>query len=97
MDGVSRNCEEMANKDGKSAKGYETGPTCASGSMIIHAWAMDAKKFELPKGYLFQKMKMMNLMFVFLIDVAFKVGGSTSIQTLVLQVHYANIDKFKGQ
>ena len=48
---MSRNCEEMANKDGKSAKGYESGPTCASGSMIIHAWAMDAKKFELPKGY----------------------------------------------
>jgi len=27
-------------------------------------------------------------------DVAFKVGGSTSIKYLVLQVHYANIDKF---
>jgi hypothetical protein len=32
----------------------------------------------------------------FVIDVAFKVGGSTSIKYLVLQVHYANIDKFKG-
>jgi hypothetical protein len=31
-----------------------------------------------------------------LIDVAFKVGGETSIKYLVLQVHYANIDKFKG-
>ena len=29
------------------------------------------------------------------IDVAFKIGGSTSIKYLVLQVHYANIDKFK--
>jgi len=29
-------------------------------------------------------------------DVAFKVGGSTPIKYLVLQVHYANIDKFKA-
>ena len=33
--------------------------------------------------------------FVFLsADVAFKVGGSTPIKYLVLQVHYSNIDKF---
>lgn len=29
-------------------------------------------------------------------DVAFKLGGSTQIKYLVLQVHYANIDKFKA-
>lgn len=29
-------------------------------------------------------------------DVAFKIGGSTSVKHLVLQVHYANIDKFKA-
>jgi peptidylglycine monooxygenase len=69
------NCGEMANTDEVS---YETGPTCATGSTIIYAWAMDADKTELPK------------------DVAFKVGGSTSIKYLVLQVHYANIDKFKA-
>jgi hypothetical protein len=32
----------------------------------------------------------------FVSDVAFKVGGSTSIKYLVLQVHYSNIDKFQG-
>jgi len=31
------------------------------------------------------------------LDVAFKVGGSTSTKYLVLQVHYANVDKFKGR
>lgn len=30
-------------------------------------------------------------------DVAFRVGGSTSIKYLVLQVHYSNLDKFKGK
>jgi len=29
-------------------------------------------------------------------DVAFKVGGNTPVKHLVLQVHYANIDKFKA-
>ena len=29
-------------------------------------------------------------------DVAFKVGGNTHIKYLVMQVHYANIDSFKG-
>lgn len=29
-------------------------------------------------------------------DVAFKVGGSTSIQYLVLQVHYSNLEKFQN-
>jgi hypothetical protein len=69
----------MANTvETSSSQKYETGPTCASGSTIIYAWALDADKTELPK------------------DVAFKIGGETSIKYLVLQVHYANIDKFKG-
>jgi len=29
-------------------------------------------------------------------DVAFKVGGSTSVKYLVLQVHYANMEKFEA-
>ncbi|CAF1561509.1 unnamed protein product [Rotaria magnacalcarata] len=72
------NCGEMANSDESSEAKHEVGPTCASGSTIIYAWAMDAEKTELPK------------------DVAFKIGGSTPIKYLVLQVHYANIDKFKA-
>lgn len=28
--------------------------------------------------------------------VAFKVGGKTSSQYIVLQVHYASVEKFKG-
>jgi hypothetical protein len=40
----------MANSDDSSAQSYETGPTCASGSTIIYAWALDADKTELPKG-----------------------------------------------
>ena len=88
----------MASTDEMSSHNYETGPTCASGSTIIYAWAMDADKTELPEGsnlHLSQREKA-NL-FVFLsIDVAFKVGGSTPIKYLVLQVHYASIDKFKG-
>jgi hypothetical protein len=36
--------------DDSSAANYETGPTCASGSSIIYAWALDADKTELPKG-----------------------------------------------
>ena len=31
------------------------------------------------------------------VDVAFQVGGATKIDYLVLQVHYANIDKFTGK
>jgi hypothetical protein len=46
----SRNCGEMAYSDDNSAQNYENGPTCASGSSIIYAWAMDADKTELPKG-----------------------------------------------
>ncbi|UJR07751.1 hypothetical protein I4U23_012035 [Adineta vaga] len=72
------NCGEMSRTNEPSSNNYETGPTCASGSTIIYAWAMDADKTELPK------------------DVAFKIGGSTSIKYLVLQVHYARIDKFKA-
>ncbi len=45
-----RNCGEMAYTDERSSQNYETGPTCASGSTIIYAWAMDADKTELPKG-----------------------------------------------
>ncbi len=40
----------MANTHGESSEKYEIGPTCASGSTIIFAWAMDAEKLELPKG-----------------------------------------------
>jgi hypothetical protein len=46
----SRNCGEMAYSDDSSSQNYENGPTCASGSSIIYAWAMDADKTELPKG-----------------------------------------------
>ncbi|CAF1422441.1 unnamed protein product [Adineta steineri] len=72
------NCGEMSHSNDHSGQNYATGPTCASGSTIIYAWALDADKTELPK------------------DVAFKVGGATSIKYLVLQVHYANIDKFEA-
>lgn len=72
------NCGEMNFADDGSGKGYQSAPTCATGSTIIYAWALDADKTELPK------------------DVAFKVGGSTSIKYLVLQVHYSNLDKFKA-
>jgi hypothetical protein len=40
----------MAFSDDNSAQDYENGPTCASGSAIIYAWALDADKTELPKG-----------------------------------------------
>lgn len=91
--GLCRNCGEMAYTDERSSQHYQTGPTCASGSTIIYAWAMDADKLELPKGSNFL---WIIDWFCFRIDVAFKVGGSTSIHSLVLQVHYASIDKFKG-
>ena len=52
-------------------------------------------KLNYPKVKFLIKLYLKNHKFV-LIDVAFKVGGSTSIKYLVLQVHYANIDKFKG-
>ena len=29
-------------------------------------------------------------------DVSFKLGGKTDIKYLVLQVHYANVDKFQS-
>ena len=47
-----RNCGEMADTNELSEENYEIGPTCASGSTIIYAWAMDADKTELPKGKL---------------------------------------------
>jgi len=30
-------------------------------------------------------------------DVGFKVGGDSPVRYLVLQVHYSNVDKFKGK
>lgn len=39
-----------ASAESSDEKKYETGPTCASGSSIIYAWALDADKTELPKG-----------------------------------------------
>jgi hypothetical protein len=56
---------------------------------------MDADKTELPKGKISWQ-KEFNQWISFFVDVAFKIGGSTSIQYLVLQVHYSNIDKFTG-
>lgn len=43
----------MAYADDSSAQNYESRPTCASGSTIIYAWALDAEKTELPKGNVF--------------------------------------------
>lgn len=65
-------CGEMS----KSNTQYNKGSTCASGSEIIYAWALDAPRLILPEG------------------VGFKVGGDTGVSYLVLQVHYANVDKF---
>ncbi|KAI1301442.1 Peptidylglycine alpha-hydroxylating monooxygenase [Halotydeus destructor] len=65
-------CGEMA----KTVTEFPRASTCASGSQIVYAWAMDAPKLVLPEG------------------VGFKIGGSTGINYLVLQVHYANVDKF---
>lgn len=39
---------------------------------------------------------MLVLQFHFL-DVGFHVGGSSRIKYIVLQVHYANVDKFKSK
>ena len=85
----------MASTDEKSSQNYETGPTCASASMIIYAWAMDADKLELPKGKK-HSLKTSEIKSLVFLDVAFKVGGSTPIKYLVLQVHYASVDKFKA-
>jgi peptidylglycine monooxygenase len=65
-------CGEMA----KSNTEFVKAPTCASGSEIVYAWAMDAPALVLPEG------------------VGFKVGGDTGVNYLVLQVHYANVEKF---
>ncbi len=40
----------MASSGDSSEQNYESGPTCASESAIIYAWALDADKTELPKG-----------------------------------------------
>ena len=40
----------MSQASDSAANKYETGPTCASGSTIVYAWALDADKTELPKG-----------------------------------------------
>lgn len=45
-----RNCGEMVDSDETLQETYDTGPACVTGSTIIYAWAMDAKKTELPKG-----------------------------------------------
>ena len=42
----------MASTDDSSPQNYEVAPTCASGTSIIYAWALDADKTELPKGKL---------------------------------------------
>lgn len=47
-----RNCGEMSFSDDQTEQIYETGPTCSRGSTIIFAWALDAEKTELPKGFL---------------------------------------------
>lgn len=67
------NCGEMAHSGSSE---YKTAPTCARGSQVIYAWAMDAPALKLPQG------------------VGFKVGGDTGVKFLVLQVHYANVDRF---
>lgn len=86
----------MASTDDSSAENYESGPTCASGSAIIYAWALDAEKTELPKGLTIGLRRFSDQCIFLFLDVAFKIGGTTSIKYLVLQVHYANIDKFKS-
>ena len=92
-----RNCGEMASSGDDSEEKYQNAPTCASGSSIIYAWALDADKTELPKGSIsFLKSEEKGNRF-FSPDVAFKIGGSTSIKYLVLQVHYSNIDKFQSR
>ena len=40
----------MASSDDDSTEKYPNAPTCASGSAIVYAWALDADKTELPKG-----------------------------------------------
>ena len=86
----------MSFTDDSPTQSYKSAPTCASGSSIIYAWALDAEKTELPKGKI-SNIKSIILKYIKLIlDVAFKLGGSTPIKYLVLQVHYANLDKFKG-
>lgn len=65
-------CGEMST----SGSEYPRAPTCARGSTIVYAWAMDAPKLVLPEG------------------VGFKVGGNSGINFLVLQVHYASVEKF---
>ena len=83
----------MSQASDSAANKYETGPTCASGSTIVYAWALDADKTELPKG----KVSMwIDVIGYSVSDVAFKIGATTPIKYLVLQVHYAKIDKFKG-
>lgn len=44
-------CGEMAN----SRAEYIRAPTCASGSQIVYAWAMDAPALALPEGLLTTK------------------------------------------
>jgi hypothetical protein len=55
----------MAYSDDNSAENYENGPTCAAGSAIIYAWALDADKTELPKGLISQVKKIFDNIFLF--------------------------------
>ncbi|XP_047741070.1 peptidylglycine alpha-hydroxylating monooxygenase [Hyalella azteca] len=72
LDEALWNCGGMA----MSNAGFRTAPTCAEGTQIIYAWAMDAPALLLPEG------------------VAFRVGRSSDIKYLVLQVHYASMEPF---
>jgi len=66
------NCGEMVG--GSDDGGLPRAGTCARGSKLIYAWAMNAPALHLPEG------------------VAFKLPAG---DTLVLQVHYNKVDKFK--
>jgi hypothetical protein len=63
--------------------------------LFMHGlWMLTKQNYQKVTHFHKRKQKV-NKILIF-IDVAFKVGGLTSIKYLVLQVHYANIDKFKG-
>lgn len=40
---------------------------------------------------------MCNILLIIVTDVGFAVGGDSGINYLVLQVHYATVDSFKGK
>lgn len=47
----------MASSNDDSTEKYQNAPTCASGSAIVYAWALDADKTELPKGWIIVRKK----------------------------------------